>query len=121
MGRGINKSSFEHWPIFAFLSLIFLTNYSLQSIGFSSAFTRNYLDDLLAMPVILWLCRTSLRLIYGQQKLELDFVMIVLSFLLVSLLFEIILPHFFMHLTSDFLDVVCYGLGVIFYQLVLSS
>jgi hypothetical protein len=100
------------------LSLIFLTNYWLQSQGFSTAFTRNYLDDLLAMPIIFYLTQSLMRLLLKREDFKLDIAMLMLGFLMVSIGFEWVLPKYFEHLTSDFWDVLCYAFGtVIFYFL----
>jgi len=117
MGSGVNYRSFDKWwIIFPFL-LTFLLNYVLQYFGISTNFSRNYLDDFLAMPIILWIARTALRLIHKKSQIELDFTMIVSAFLTVSLVFELILPEKLESTTGDFFDVLCYGCGVIIYQL----
>lgn len=119
MGSGIRQRRFfRGLELIIVLTIIFVSNYFLQIIGVSTSFTRNYLDDLLALPIILWLTRTFLRIIYPNQRYhELSFSMLCATFLMVSILFEWLLPKYYEHLTADIFDVFCYAFGVLFYQL----
>jgi hypothetical protein len=118
MGGSIKYFRLRMRLVIGVLSLVFLINYWLQAQGISSAFTRNYLDDLLAMPIILYLTQSLMRLLYKNHDFKLDISMLILGFLMVSIGFEWVLPKYFEHLTSDFWDVLCYALGtVIFYFL----
>jgi len=96
---------------------LFILNYFLQKFGASSAFSRNYLDDLLCVPIVYWLTRLVLRITHRQPQLELEFGMLVLGFLIIVVLFEWLLPVFFNIGVQDIFDVFCYGSGVIVYQL----
>jgi hypothetical protein len=118
MGGSIKYFRLRMRLVIGVLSLVFLINYWLQAQGVSTAFTRNHLDDLLAMPIILYLTQSLMRLLYKNYDFKLDIPMLILGFLMVSIGFEWVLPKYFEHLTSDFWDVLCYALGtVIFYFL----
>ena len=121
MGNRLKKYFGRDFGIFCILSTVFWLNFYLQNIGVSIAFTRNYLDDLLALPIILWLCRTAMRLFIQNPKFELNYLMTSSVFVLVSILFEVVLPKHYAHLTGDIVDVFCYGFGVVFYQLVMEE
>jgi hypothetical protein len=92
---------------------LFIINYFAQHLGYSNAFTRNYLDDILAMPIILFIARFCLRIIYQNPKLLLDNTLIILGFLFISVAFEWILPIYISKLTADIWDVFCYLIGTI--------
>jgi len=111
-GRVKNRTSL--YPLlFAVFALVFAANYILQQFEISSNFSRNYLDDLLAMPVILYLAQVLMRWIYRTPELVLDNLMLLYGFLMASLSFEWILPKYYMHLTADFWDVICYAIGTL--------
>ncbi len=116
MGRRINHSALRS-GITVLFGAVFLVNYVLQKNGVSTSFTRNYLDDLLAMPVILEICRNSMKILLKQPGLELNFPMISMAFLLFSVGMELVLPKYYNHITSDIVDVFCYAFGIIFYQI----
>ena len=63
------------------------------------------------MPIILYMAQTTMSWLYRNKTLQLDKTMMLLAFLMVSLLFEYILPHYLPHLTADCWDVLCYALG----------
>jgi len=117
MGRGLKSVSTNYW--IALLFLVFVSNYNLQYLDISTAFTRNYLDDLLALPIILGFSRAAMRFIYKNPTWELEFPMIASTFIAVCVLFEGILPYYYSHITPDIIDVFCYGAGVVVYQLLL--
>lgn len=77
-----------------------------------------YLADLLALPLIL---KSSLFLTQKLKKdpsLQLSKTKIIVTVIYVSLVFELILPHFNSKYTSDSFDVLCYIIGgFIFYFL----
>lgn len=120
MGSSISIHCFEKLPLFCFLFSIFLINYILQQLGFSNQFSRNYLDDLLAIPIIFWMTRLLLRLLYRNSTFELDFAMLTLGFLTVVISFELVLPKYIDTIIADIVDVFCYAFGVLFYQLLIS-
>lgn len=121
MGRSLKSRLSKQTILLGILFLVFLSNYYLQALDISIAFTRNFLDDLLAMPIILGFSRAAMRIIYKKPTWELEFLMLVMTFVTVSVLFEVILPQYYKHLTGDIIDILCYGAGVIFYQLFLQE
>lgn len=117
MGSGLRQSVVHLRFVVGVLFLVFVMNYVLQSIAISTPFTRNYLDDLLAMPLIFYLTQTLMRLIYRDKHFKLDVPMLILGFLMVSIGFEWLLPKYIEHLTADNWDVLCYAIGTIFFYI----
>ena len=77
----------------------------------------NYLDDLLCMPILLsgWLAEQYD--LFGRKRLRR--IEIFALWVVVSLVFEGLLPYWSPRYTADGWDVVCYGLGSwLFYHLI---
>lgn len=76
-----------------------------------------YLDDLLALPVILGITLQIYRWIHPLGE---DFRFkkehVIVAFLYVSVVFEGILPWYSEVYIRDFWDTLCYGLGTIFFH-----
>jgi hypothetical protein len=108
-------------PYFLIACLIFWINQFLEKVmGIFIPFVHAYLDDLLAMPVILGITLQVYKWIHPLKK---NFVFsktqVVVGWIYFSFLFEFLLPKFSSTYTSDLLDVLCYGLGALaFYKLI---
>lgn len=78
----------------------------------------NYLDDLLCMPILLsgWLAEQYD--LFGKKRLQSR--EIVALWLLVSIIFEGVLPGLSPEYTADIWDMVCYGLGSGFFYCVIN-
>jgi len=68
----------------------------------------SYLADFLCLPILLSLSLFILRIVKQNKSLFLSKMMIFVSFLYVSLLFEVFLPYFSIKYTADLLDLVAY-------------
>lgn len=100
------------WPVLLCF-ILFLINQILQKYNLSFSFTRNYLDDLLCMPVILGFCLTCLQLIKKDPDFQLDWWYIAVTVLYISIVFEVFTPKNF---TSDPWDVLCYVIGSLIFK-----
>lgn len=107
--------------IYFLLVILFLTNQLLEHLYLSHWIFRSYLDDLLVLPIILPITQVLLRLIYNKPSFKLDIPMIITAFLFVSIVFEIILPKFSTSYTSDYLDIVFYGIGGVIYWIIFKN
>ncbi|WP_375584470.1 magnesium citrate secondary transporter [Cyclobacterium xiamenense] len=81
---------------------------------------HSYLDDLLAMPVILGLTLQLYRCIHPlKERLVFSVGQVLVGFVYVSLLFEVLLPAWSATYVRDAWDVGCYFLGsAYFYALI---
>lgn len=104
-------------PFFVIPCLIFWINQYLEkSKGVSIPIVHAYLDDIMAMPVVLgitlqvfnWIHPLKNRLVFTKKQ-------IIIGWLYFSFMFEYVLPKWSTTHTSDILDVLCYGLGAIFF------
>lgn len=101
--------------------LIFWINQYLEKVrGIFLPFVHAYLDDLLAMPVILGITLQVYRWIHPQRNhFRFTKVQIIVGFAYISILFELLLPIWSSRYVADPVDVLCYALGSIyFYHLI---
>ena len=75
------------------------------------AFFSHYFADLLCMPLLLSSAVSFMRWLRADAGLYLNWAMILVATLYVSLVFECVLPLFFQRYTADVWDVVMYGVG----------
>lgn len=105
-------------PYFIVCCLLFWANQFLERIlGIFIPFVHEYLDDLLAMPVVLGI---SLQVFRWISPLKDGFIFtktqILIGVAYFAFLFEFLLPMFSPVYTRDFWDVVCYGVGAVFFH-----
>lgn len=118
MGGNLNLSYFKPFTRLYFLLFtgLYLINQFIESKGVYNFYLSSYLDDLLVMPIILTVALVAMKIITRKPMFELDIVMLVMAFVLISLLFEVILPKYSPVYTKDYWDVVCYAIGTgVFY------
>jgi hypothetical protein len=76
----------------------------------------NYLADVLCMPVILTICLKFIRFIKRWPFFYLSKFQLLFAWAYTSAVFELILPYYRQKFTSDWWDVLAYGIGtVVFY------
>ncbi|SEJ11746.1 hypothetical protein SAMN05192553_102468 [Cyclobacterium xiamenense] len=108
-------------PWFLLPALTFWINQYLERVqGIYFPLVHSYLDDLLAMPVILGLTLQLYRWIHPRkERLVFSIKQVLVGFLYISLLFEVLLPAWSATYVRDPWDVGCYFLGsVYFYGLI---
>jgi len=79
-------------------------------------FTDNYLDPILAMPILLSIIDWELEFFRNRPKLNIS--EIIASFIIFSVIFECFFPYFSANFTKDYWDVLAYLLGATLYYLV---
>lgn len=102
------------WPLLLLFSLHQILE---KGLDIRVGWVDNYLDDLLCMPILLsgWLAEQYD--LFGKKRLQSR--EIAALWLLVSVLFEGILPGISLEYTADIWDVVCYAIGSwFFYQVI---
>lgn len=109
-------------PFFFIPVLLFLINQLLEkSFRIFIPHVHAYLDDLLAIPVILGTTLQIYRLIHPKKD---DFsftkIQILIALIYVSVVFEWFLPKFSTAYTSDLVDVVCYALGAFYFYFLIN-
>lgn len=80
-------------------------------------FIHAYLDDLLAMPVVLGLTLQVFRWIHPlKNRFYFSKIQLLVGWIYFSLLFEVLLPRWSDIYTADLWDVVCYGIGTVIFD-----
>lgn len=105
-------------PWFIIGCMIGITVFVLRRVPVTIPYYINgYLTDLFAIPVIanigLWFMRVA---IVKTNMYKLSVGQIIFIVIYVSLVFEVVLPHFSKQYVSDYIDVVMYVLGGIFFN-----
>jgi hypothetical protein len=109
-------------PLFLILLLIFILHQFSQYIfKLQLPFLNNYLDNFLAMPVILTLLLAEKKYIYKQKELKLSMLFIILATLYVAFVTEWLFPLLSERFTTDWLDLVFYSLGSVFFYLFMNK
>jgi hypothetical protein len=113
---GLKIEYFFH-PLFLSLGLISLINrYALRYTGVP--FFDYYLNDLIAVPVTLYLSSIILGFIYGLMPFPISNLRIIISVLLFSITFELIMPLLSNDFTSDSYDFAAYAAGGLIYYII---
>lgn len=105
-----------YFPIFCCMA-IFIYVMQLGGIALPD-FWDDYVNDFLCMPIVLYLCRFTVRTIRSSSKLQLPLPLIFLLTVAYSLFFEYYQPIVDSRYTQDLLDVVLYFSGSLFFYLV---
>lgn len=105
-------------PYFIVCCLLFWANQFLErALGIFVPFVHEYLDDLLAMPVVLGISLQVFRWISSLKEMFVfTKIQIFVAVAYFAFLFEFLLPMLSPVYTRDFWDVVCYGIGAVFFH-----
>ncbi len=76
---------------------------------------NNYLNDLLCMPVVLKICQYTVCLIRNDRNLKIPFEIAFSLTVLYAIYFELLLPKINPRYTADWIDVVLYFTGLLFF------
>ncbi len=102
--------------IFLLLTSIGTTVYLLQFTDYKlPTLLQNHLNDLLIIPIVLWIALTVLRTLLLSQNIRIPLSYIVIIVIGYSFYFEYYLPIVNARYTADPWDVICYILGGVFF------
>jgi len=99
---------------FAALAVLFVGNQIAQHLQIATHFTSAYLDDLLCLPIVLFIVQWVQRRVH-QRDAVLPYSHVVVSFVFFSLLFEVVLPRLSVRYVSDYRDVLFYAAGALIF------
>lgn len=108
-------------PYFIFSCLVFwLNQFFERCLGLFIPWVHEYLDDLVAMPVVLGITLQVYRWIHPhKENFRFSKTHVIIGCLYFSFLFEFLLPRWSEIYTSDIWDVLAYGIGAMaFYVLI---
>ncbi len=104
---------------FLFAVLIFLGNLGLIHFEVNlPIWITSYLNDLLCMPIVLWICLKAVHIIKRDNGIHLDLLTIFSITIFYAVYFEWYLPLVEPRYTADWMDVIMYFSGAfIFYYM----
>jgi hypothetical protein len=92
---------------------LYLFHHWMVVQGYSIPFLKSYFGDLLSIPIFLHLVTVTLCIVLKQPDFKADWFMLLSLWLLVSIVFEGILPCYYERYTKDYWDILAYGLGLV--------
>ncbi len=108
-------------PVFIICSVLFLIHQVMQKVlDIHFPMIDYYLDNLLAMPIILTLLLVERRILFRRKTYRLSVLEIVMATLLIILVAEIVFPLLSRDFTTDWWDVVFYVLGSLIFYLTIN-
>lgn len=107
------------YGLFFSCCLLAILNLSLQSMGAGlPEFFRYYLNDLLALPIVLFICLVLTRFLYKDRNIKLGLFSVLSVATLYSVYFEYYLPDRSARYTGDIVDVFLYFFGALVFYIV---
>lgn len=107
------------WFVLLFTWILF---HFSGAAGIHSSFLNSYLDDLLAMPLVLGgILAFFRRWVFRSAAFQLSTFQIWSTVAIFSLYFEWLVMYIKPGFTADGWDVLCYALGGLFFQLVINK
>lgn len=80
---------------------------------------KNHFNDFLGG--FIFCCYVNILMYYNRKKMITNFWLIIISMFCVSISWEFVFPLFLKYSTSDWLDVLAYMLGTLFYYVLLNK
>jgi hypothetical protein len=112
----MKSSNVVYTFIFYGLIVIYIVSLSLKLYEVRLHwFLSNYLNDLLCLPILLFLSTRILRLFFRRPTLQLDIWQILFALVVVSLVFEWWAPQKYTVHTGDVWDVLAYAAGAMMF------
>ncbi len=104
----------------SYLFVIFLTLFIAGEIFsylniYQPRWIKNYLNDLLCMPIVLGICLKVLHFIKKDRSIRISLFSALSLAAFYSLYFEVILPRFMERYTADIFDTVLYFTGALLF------
>lgn len=107
--------------IYAGMVGVFLIYKFIQLTYPSIPFVHAYLEDVLAIPIVLKSAEFIIRLIPGKQDFRVRIMDVVVTTLMFSIYFEWWIPKVDLRFTSDLYDLIAYACGAGIFLFLLSA
>jgi len=104
-------------PVFIVCALLFVIHQLMQKVlDIHYPWADRYLDNLLAMPIILSFLMIERRYLFRRKNYRLSLLEVVVATVLVIVITEVLFPLLSRSFTTDWWDIVFYSLGsLLFY------
>jgi hypothetical protein len=94
--------------------LIFILDKIIQNFFHAPIWLSSYLDDFLLLPIFLG-SALLVQQKFINQKFTFKITLVIVVWLIFSVLFEFLFPSLISGYTSDYWDILVYGLGGVYY------
>lgn len=108
-------------PVFLICVFLFIGNQALELAGLYFPLLFSYLDDLLAMPIVLTIILAVERIYFQNDSFVMPLAWLAGAVVAFSIFFELLLPPIYSKHTADWLDVVAYTLGALVFQFTINK
>ena len=110
-------------PVFIICSLLFVAHQVLQKgLDITFPLVDRYLDNLLAMPIILSLLLVERQYLFKRGKAyRLSALDVIIATVFIALISEIVFPLFSEDFTTDWWDIVFLGLGSLIFYIAINT
>ncbi|MFL5729784.1 MAG: magnesium citrate secondary transporter [Cytophagaceae bacterium] len=103
-------------PYFLFFCFLFAANKVVELNGIFIPFIHSYMDDLICLPVLSTITLFVFReFIYGTDDYFFPLFYLITAVVMLTVVFEIILPASTKGHTADLWDILAYSLGAVFF------
>jgi len=111
INSSLNWTIKKYIPFWFILFVLFYGINQLILKTTNNAFIDYYLNDFLAVPIVLQLVLISFQLLYNNVNIYLGKDKILYTVIYISIFFELFLPYFFERFVGDWKDVLMYCMG----------
>lgn len=109
-------------PVFIICALLFIVHQLMQKVlDIHYPMIDHYLDNLLAMPIILSLLTVERRILFRRNVYRLSILEIIITTVFIVLMAEVVFPLFSKDFTTDWWDVLFYALGSLLFYLTINK
>lgn len=110
-------------PVFIVSVVLFCIHQILQKVmHIQIPYVDNYLDNILAMPIILTLLLAERQYLFKKgANYQLSVLTIIITTIYISLITELLFPLLSQNFHSDWLDVLCYSTGSLLFHFTINK
>lgn len=102
--------------LFAILVFVFFFLKSIENLFVFTPIFRAYCYDLFAVPIIAHIAlKFQQQFTYKNSNYRFKFIHILFITAYLSIVFELILPKYDSSYTKDYIDIIAYGIGALFF------
>lgn len=108
------RMNYRKLILFYVCVMLYGMNRALPIVGIHIPFLRNYLSDLVFLPVLFTMALMLMQKVFGGDYL-LSKSKLIITFILVCFVNEVLLPYISKKFTADVADIFCYLFGLLLF------
>jgi len=104
---------------FPIMCILAMTIYLGQILNYTiPGLINDYFNDLMCMPIVLKMCQSAIRYMKSNPSLVIPLALQLSITTMYCIYFELVLPKYTSRYTGDWLDVVMYIFGMLFFLII---